>query len=94
MQISLTNPEPENYLDAHVKNGRFASPADVVETAIARLMLEPEGVETFAEDRLASQHPEQKIVVPSDCQCFCTTIYRNDLPHMCWRALNGETRHG
>src|SRR5205814_1966603 len=34
--------------------------------------------------RLARQHPEQKIIVLSDCQCLCTTMYRIDLPHLCW----------
>src|SRR5438034_8564593 len=31
--------------------------------------------------RLARQHPEQKIIVLSDCQCLCTTMFRIDLKH-------------
>jgi quinolinate synthase len=38
--------------------------------------------------RLARQHPEQKIIVLSDCQCLCTTMYRIDLPHLCWVLEN------
>jgi putative endonuclease len=33
-------------------------------------------------------HPEQKIIVLSDCQCLCTTMYRIDLPHLCWVLEN------
>jgi len=42
------------------------------------------GTEVHLINRLARQHPEQKIVVLSDCQCLCTTMYRIDLPHLCW----------
>ena len=38
--------------------------------------------------RLANQHPEQKIIVLSDCQCLCTTMYRIDLAHLCWVLEN------
>ena len=24
----------------------------------------------------------------SDCQCLCTTMYRIDLPHLCWVLEN------
>jgi quinolinate synthase len=46
------------------------------------------GTETHLVHRLAEQHPEQKIVVLSDCQCLCTTMYRIDLPHLCWVLEN------
>jgi quinolinate synthase len=39
-------------------------------------------------NRLKQQHPEQKIIVLSDCQCLCTTMYRIDLPHLCWALEN------
>ncbi|HEX3358620.1 MAG TPA: quinolinate synthase [Tepidisphaeraceae bacterium] len=46
------------------------------------------GTEVHLINRLARQHPEQKIVVLSDCQCLCTTMYRIDLPHLCWVLEN------
>jgi quinolinate synthase len=46
------------------------------------------GTEVHLVHRLAEQHPEQKILVLSDCQCLCTTMYRIDLPHLCWVLEN------
>jgi quinolinate synthase len=46
------------------------------------------GTEVHLINRLAKQHPEQKIIVLSDCQCLCTTMYRIDLPHLCWALEN------
>jgi quinolinate synthase len=46
------------------------------------------GTEVHLINRLARQHPEQKIIVLSDCQCLCTTMYRIDLPHLCWVLEN------
>jgi quinolinate synthase len=46
------------------------------------------GTEVHLINRLAHQHPEQKIVVLSECQCLCTTMYRIDLPHLCWVLEN------
>src|SRR5690348_6402320 len=46
------------------------------------------GTEVHLINRLAHQHPEQKIMVLSDCQCLCTTMYRIDLPHLCWALEN------
>ncbi len=46
------------------------------------------GTEVHLINRLAKAHPEQKIVVLSDCQCLCTTMYRIDLPHLCWTLEN------
>jgi len=51
------------------------------------------GTEVHLVNRLAKQHPEQKIIVLSDCQCLCTTMYRIDLPHLCWvleNLVNGQ----
>jgi quinolinate synthase len=42
------------------------------------------GTEVHLVNRLAHQHPEQKIIVLSDCQCLCTTMFRIDLQHLCW----------
>jgi quinolinate synthase len=46
------------------------------------------GTEVHLIHRLAREHPEQKIVVLSDCQCLCTTMFRIDLPHLCWVLEN------
>jgi quinolinate synthase len=46
------------------------------------------GTEVHLIHRLAQAHPEQKITVLSDCQCLCTTMYRIDLPHLCWAMEN------
>ena len=46
------------------------------------------GTEVHLVNRLKQQHPEQRIVVLSDCQCLCTTMYRIDLPHVCWVLEN------
>jgi quinolinate synthase len=46
------------------------------------------GTEVHLITRLAKQHPEQKIIVLSDCQCLCTTMFRIDLKHLCWTVEN------
>src|SRR3954462_7208343 len=46
------------------------------------------GTETHLINRLARQHSDQKIIVLSDCQCLCTTMFRIDLPHLCWALEN------
>ncbi|HEX8916409.1 MAG TPA: quinolinate synthase NadA, partial [Humisphaera sp.] len=46
------------------------------------------GTEVHLVNRLKQQHPEQKIVVLSECQCLCTTMFRIDLPHLCWVLEN------
>jgi quinolinate synthase len=46
------------------------------------------GTEVHLVNRLKQQHPEQRIIVLSDCQCLCTTMYRIDLPHLCWVLEN------
>lgn len=46
------------------------------------------GTEVHLINRLAKAHPEQKIIVLSDCQCLCTTMFRIDLPHLCWTLEN------
>ncbi|HEY0008284.1 MAG TPA: quinolinate synthase NadA, partial [Tepidisphaeraceae bacterium] len=46
------------------------------------------GTEVNLVNRLKQQHPEQNIVVLSDCQCLCTTMFRIDLPHLCWVLEN------
>jgi quinolinate synthase len=46
------------------------------------------GTEVHLVNRLAREHPEQKIIVLSDCQCLCTTMFRIDLAHLCWTLEN------
>jgi len=46
------------------------------------------GTEVHLVNRLKNQHPDQHIVVLSDCQCLCTTMFRIDLPHLCWVLEN------
>src|SRR5215203_5469324 len=46
------------------------------------------GTEVHLVNRLKNQHPDKRIVVLSDCQCLCTTMYRIDLPHVCWVLEN------
>jgi Arc/MetJ-type ribon-helix-helix transcriptional regulator len=41
MQITLTKPQLQQFVEQLVRAGRFASPAEVVEAGLARLMLDP-----------------------------------------------------
>jgi Arc/MetJ-type ribon-helix-helix transcriptional regulator len=54
MQISLTKPELEQFVEEQIKDGRFASASDLVEAAIARLMLDSDADEPFDDARLMS----------------------------------------
>ncbi|MGN6368231.1 MAG: quinolinate synthase NadA [Phycisphaerae bacterium] len=42
------------------------------------------GTEVHMVNRLARQHPDKQIVILSECQCLCTTMYRIDPPHLLW----------
>ena len=46
------------------------------------------GTEVHMVNRLAHQHPDKKIIILSSCQCLCTTMFRIDLPHLCWVIEN------
>jgi quinolinate synthase len=46
------------------------------------------GTEVHLINRLRNQHPDKTIIVLSECQCLCTTMYRIDLPHLCWVMEN------
>jgi quinolinate synthase len=51
------------------------------------------GTEVHMVNRLAKQYPEKRIVILSECQCLCTTMYRIDPPHLLWvldRLAEGE----
>ncbi|MEI7766688.1 MAG: quinolinate synthase NadA [Phycisphaerae bacterium] len=42
------------------------------------------GTEVHMVNRLMAKYPDKKIVVLSECQCLCTTMYRIDLAHLAW----------
>jgi quinolinate synthase len=39
-------------------------------------------------NRLKAEHPEQEIHFLSPVICMCATMYRIDLPHLCWSLEN------
>ena len=46
------------------------------------------GTEVHMVNRLAHKYPDKKIIILSECQCLCSTMYRIDLPHLCWAIEN------
>jgi len=46
------------------------------------------GTELHLVNRLKHQHPEQEIHFLSPVVCMCATMYRIDLPHLCWAVEN------
>lgn len=46
------------------------------------------GTELHLVNRLKKEHPEQEIYFLSPVVCMCSTMYRIDLPHLCWAAEN------
>ncbi len=42
------------------------------------------GTEVHMVNRLAKQFPDKHIMILSECQCLCTTMYRIDPPHLLW----------
>lgn len=46
------------------------------------------GTEVHLITRLKNRHPDKTIMILSDCQCMCTTMYRIDLAHLCWAMEN------
>jgi quinolinate synthase len=46
------------------------------------------GTELHLVNRLAQEHPEQKIQFLSPMVCMCATMYRIDLPHLAWCLEN------
>jgi quinolinate synthase len=46
------------------------------------------GTELHLVQRLKQRHPEQKIHFLSPLVCMCSTMYRIDLPHLCWALDN------
>jgi quinolinate synthase len=46
------------------------------------------GTELHLVNRLKQEHPEQEIHFLSPVLCMCATMYRIDLPHLCWTLEN------
>jgi quinolinate synthase len=46
------------------------------------------GTELHLVNRLKAEHPEQEIHFLSPVLCMCATMYRIDLPHLCWTLEN------
>jgi quinolinate synthase len=46
------------------------------------------GTELHLVNRLKKDHPEQEIHFLSPVICMCATMYRIDLPHLCWSLEN------
>jgi quinolinate synthase len=46
------------------------------------------GTELHLVNRLRQEHPEQEIFFLSGMVCMCATMYRIDLPHLCWAIEN------
>jgi quinolinate synthase len=46
------------------------------------------GTELHLVNRLKHEHPEQTIHFLSPVTCMCATMYRIDLPHLCWALEN------
>jgi antitoxin ParD1/3/4 len=60
MNVSL-KPELEKFVQDQVRAGRFASPDEVLEAGLTRLMLDPSDEELDAEDLAAIEESEQQI---------------------------------
>lgn len=46
------------------------------------------GTELHLVNRLKQEHPEQEVHFLSTMVCMCATMYRIDLPHLCWALEN------
>ncbi|RMG00348.1 MAG: quinolinate synthase NadA, partial [Planctomycetota bacterium] len=46
------------------------------------------GTELHLVNRLKKEHPEQEIHFLTPTACMCATMYRIDLPHLCWAIEN------
>lgn len=51
------------------------------------------GTELHLVNRLKQEHPEQEIHFLSPVVCMCATMYRIDLPHLCWTLENLRDGH-
>jgi quinolinate synthase len=46
------------------------------------------GTEPNLVNRLKREHPEQEVHLLSPVECLCSTMFRIDLPHLCWALEN------
>jgi quinolinate synthase len=46
------------------------------------------GTELHLVNRLAREHPDKSVFFLSPMVCMCATMYRIDLPHLCWSLEN------
>jgi quinolinate synthase len=46
------------------------------------------GTELHLVNRLKKEHPDKEIHFLSNMVCMCATMYRIDLPHLCWALEN------
>ncbi|MCS7166528.1 MAG: quinolinate synthase NadA [Gemmatales bacterium] len=46
------------------------------------------GTELHLVNRLKNEHPDKEIHFLSNMVCMCATMYRIDLPHLCWALEN------
>ena len=65
MSISL-RPELKRFVEDQVRAGKFASPEEVVEAGLARLMLDPAPDELDEDDRAAIAESEAQIARGED----------------------------
>ena len=70
MQIFLTQPELQRFIEDQIKEGRFASASELVEAAVARLMLDPELDEKFDDARLASVRKSHEQIIHGHVRTF------------------------
>src|SRR5258705_13868867 len=58
MDVQLSKPELEKFVDELVKSGQFASPTEVIEAGLARVMLDPSPEELDEETGAAIDRAE------------------------------------
>jgi Arc/MetJ-type ribon-helix-helix transcriptional regulator len=66
MNVSLTKPEFEQFINEQVRSGHFSSPGEVIEAGLARLMLDAEFVPLDDADRAAIRESEVQITRGED----------------------------
>lgn len=61
MQVQLRKPELERFIDDQVRAGRYTSPEDAVEAAIAQMMVDQTTIHLTDEDMVAIHESEAQI---------------------------------
>lgn len=84
----LVHPEcPQEVFDAADMSGSTGMIIETVRNAPAGTEWAI-GTELHLVNRLKDEHPEQQIHFLSPVVCMCATMYRIDLPHLCWSLEN------